>query len=78
MKNEIISGGLTLAACFSLNGCSYVTKQEMSKEISKTQIEADEAKATAAEALALAKAADEKSNKTEIVVERSFKKSMYK
>ena len=74
MKKKIGLLTITTALLLSLSACSFVTKEQLRQ----VQADSQHALVTAKEAKDIALATDERARNTEVVVNRSFKKSMYK
>ncbi len=79
MKTGIVA--LTALGCLTLGGCSYVTQEELKQ----VRLQAEEANSTAQQALKasseakdIASTSDERSRRTEVIIDRGFKRSMYK
>jgi len=76
--NRLVSVALCSLMIF---GCSYARKEQLSKVESDAlacRNTAELALANAREAKDLAAAADERTRQTEVVINRTYKKSMYK
>ncbi len=65
---------VTLIAAMNVTGCSYASKADLEK----TQRVSDQALNTANEARDIAQEANDRSKRLEEMMNRSFKKSMYK
>lgn len=73
MKTHLsILTAATIGVCASLTGCAT------NSELAKVQTEAREARQTADQALSIAQEANRRSEHTEEMLDRSFKRSMRK